>query len=65
MSIGFVLGMITMIISAIIQWRVYETSPCGYYASDNCAGVSPISLWWQIPIYSSEYSRYPTSLCQN
>jgi len=52
MSIGFVLGMITMIISAIIQWRVYETSPCGYYASDNCAGVSPISLWWQIPIYS-------------
>ena len=33
-----------MIISAILQWQVYETSPCGYHATE-CAvgsGVSPI-----------------------
>jgi hypothetical protein len=33
------------------QWRVYETSPCGYYATD-CDSVSAISLWWQIPLIS-------------
>ena len=34
-----------------IEWRVYETSPCGYYAS-SCSigtGVSPLSIWWQVP----------------
>lgn len=33
------------------EWRVYETSPCGYYAS-SCSigtGVSPLSIWWQVP----------------
>ena len=36
--------MVIMIISAILQWQVYETSPCGYHATE-CAvgsGVSPI-----------------------
>ena len=34
-----------------IEWRVYKTSPCGYYAS-SCSvgtGVSPLSIWWQVP----------------
>ncbi|ORY31441.1 putative integral membrane peptide transporter [Naematelia encephala] len=52
MCIGFMLGTVTMIISAIIQWRIYETSPCGYYATDCEAGVSPVSIGWLIPIYS-------------
>ncbi|RMZ90747.1 hypothetical protein DV736_g2027, partial [Chaetothyriales sp. CBS 134916] len=50
-SFGFFLAMISGIIGAIIQWRVYKTSPCGYYAS-NCdigTGVSPIRIWWQVP----------------
>ncbi|KAK4698538.1 hypothetical protein P7C70_g7736, partial [Phenoliferia sp. Uapishka_3] len=50
---GFVLGGINMIIGAILQWRVYKTSPCGYYATSDCAaGVSSISLWAQIPLYA-------------
>jgi POT family proton-dependent oligopeptide transporter len=54
MSIGFMLGCITCIICAIVQWRVYKTSPCGYYATTcvtNGGGPSAVSLWWQIPIY--------------
>ena len=50
-TFGFILAAISGVIGAIIQWRVYETSPCGYYAS-SCSigtGVSPISIWWQIP----------------
>ncbi|KAI1076247.1 POT family protein [Whalleya microplaca] len=48
MTFGFVLAIISGIIGAIVQYRVYETSPCGYYAS-SCDDVSPISIWWQIP----------------
>lgn len=51
MTFGYILAAISGMIGAIVQWRVYETSPCGYYASD-CdigTGVSPISIWWQIP----------------
>ncbi|KAJ6606181.1 PTR2-domain-containing protein [Mycena vulgaris] len=45
---------VAMVIGAILQWKIYTTSPCGYNAS-NCAigtGVSPISVWVQIPLYS-------------
>ncbi|KAI0884949.1 PTR2-domain-containing protein [Annulohypoxylon maeteangense] len=48
MTFGFSLAILSGVIGAIVQYRVYETSPCGYYASD-CDGVSPISIWWQIP----------------
>ncbi|KAF7294596.1 PTR2-domain-containing protein [Mycena indigotica] len=51
---GFLVAALAMATGAIIQWRIYETSPCGYYASD-CSigtGVSPISVWVQIPLYS-------------
>lgn len=47
MSIGFLLGAVGCIMAAIIQWRVYQTSPCGHFATA-CDNVSPISLWWQI-----------------
>ncbi|KAA8652671.1 putative MFS peptide transporter [Aspergillus tanneri] len=73
---GFILAMISSIISTIVQWRVYETSPCGYYSS-TCDDVSPISLWWQIPnsvlgalsecfcnvtAYELAYARSPPSM---
>ncbi|KAI1370396.1 PTR2-domain-containing protein [Hypoxylon crocopeplum] len=48
MTFGFILAIISGVIGAIVQYRVYETSPCGYYAS-TCDGVSPLSIWWQIP----------------
>lgn len=47
--IGFVCGTISSIIGAIVQWRVYKTSPCGFHAS-TCDNVSPLSVWWQVPI---------------
>ncbi|KAI1173345.1 POT family protein [Nemania sp. FL0916] len=48
MTFGFILATISGVIGAIVQYRVYETSPCGYQAS-TCDDVSPISIWWQIP----------------
>lgn len=50
---GFSLAAVGSSIAAIVQWRVYKTSPCGYHAS-SCnigTGVSPISIWWQVPTY--------------
>jgi len=54
-TFGFVLAIISGVIGAIVQWRIYATSPCGYQAT-NCAEdngtVSPISIWWQLPNYA-------------
>ena len=50
MSIGFILASFSSTIAAILQWRVYTTSPCGYYAT-TCDTVSPVSVLWQIPVY--------------
>lgn len=51
---GFVIAMISSVIAAIVQWRVYKTSPCGFYASscDVGSGVSPLSIWIQVPSIS-------------
>ncbi|PMD33307.1 PTR2-domain-containing protein, partial [Hyaloscypha variabilis F] len=52
-TFGFLLAASSSIIGAITQWRVYKTSPCGYYAT-GCtisSGVSSISIWWQVPQY--------------
>jgi len=46
-TFGFMLSTIGSIPYAIIQHKIYQTSPCGDQASD-CdigTGVSPISLW--------------------
>ncbi|KAI2602034.1 PTR2-domain-containing protein [Hypoxylon sp. NC1633] len=48
MTFGFILATISGVIGAIVQYLVYESSPCGYNAS-TCDGVSPISIWWQVP----------------
>jgi len=50
---GFILAAISQVIGAIIQWRVYETSPCGYYATACEIGtrVSPISVWVETILY--------------
>lgn len=47
---GFILAALSGAIGAIIQWRIYKTSPCGYQASD-CSigsGVSPLNVWYQV-----------------
>lgn len=47
---GFLLGVATMVVGAILQWQVYETSPCGYHATECDIGstVSPIRVWAQL-----------------
>ena len=49
-TFGCILAAISGATGAIVQWRVYETSPCGYQASE-CPDVSPISIWWQVPTF--------------
>ncbi|EAW09074.1 putative MFS peptide transporter [Aspergillus clavatus NRRL 1] len=73
---GFALATASSVVGALVQWRVYKTSPCGYNSS-TCDDVSPLSIWWQIPImvlsalsecfcnvtaYELAYSRSPPSM---
>ncbi|CDK27662.1 unnamed protein product [Kuraishia capsulata CBS 1993] len=50
---GFILASIGSIIGAVLQYMVYQTSPCGYKASTCEIGtqVSPISAWWTSPVW--------------
>lgn len=48
--VGFMFAAIASMVSAIIQWKVYETSPCGYYAT-TCDEPSPLSAWLEIINY--------------
>lgn len=54
MVTGFLFAAATMAVGAILQWRVYETSPCGYHSTMCKTGttVSPLSVWAQLPLYS-------------
>jgi hypothetical protein len=54
LCIGFLLASISNVAGALIQWRIYQTSPCGYQATTECAaGVSPVSLWYQSKFITS------------
>lgn len=76
MTFGFCLQVLGGAAGALVQWKVYEMSPCGYSAS-TCEQVAPISIWWQIPntvlsalsecfcnvtAYEVAYSRSPKSM---
>jgi len=52
MTFGFTLAILSSLSGAFLQWRVYKTSPCGEFATacDIGTGVSPISVWWQVPV---------------
>jgi POT family proton-dependent oligopeptide transporter len=52
-----VIAAVAMAIGAILQWKVYTTSPCGYYATDCEAGLSTVSLWAQM--YVSAWLQLP------
>lgn len=47
-TFGFTLAALSGVSAAVVQYYIYRTSPCGYYAS-TCADVSPISIWVQLP----------------
>jgi hypothetical protein len=52
-TLGFILAALSAVAGAVTQYYVYQTSPCGYYAT-GCTvgtGVSPISIWVQVPQY--------------
>jgi len=54
MTIGFFLAAMGCMLGAIVQDRIYKTSPCGKFAT-NCVvngktEVSTVSLWVQLPI---------------
>ncbi|KAJ5520796.1 hypothetical protein N7463_001249 [Penicillium fimorum] len=64
------------IAGALVQWKVYQLSPCGSHAS-TCDEVANISIWWQIPntslsaisecfanvtAYEVAYARAPRSM---
>ncbi|KAJ5817115.1 hypothetical protein N7447_009348 [Penicillium robsamsonii] len=76
MTIGFVIAIIGGIVGALVQWKVYQLSPCGSHAS-TCDEVADISIWWQIPntslsaisecfanvtAYEVAYARAPKSM---
>ncbi|WVR06638.1 hypothetical protein IAU60_003670 [Kwoniella sp. DSM 27419] len=48
---GFLLAAAGMVWSALVQYAVYKTSPCGYSATtcDEGTGVSPLSAWLILP----------------
>lgn len=50
MSIGFILASLGCVSAAVLQDRIYKTSPCLEFAS-TCDDVSPVSLWWQVLPY--------------
>lgn len=49
--LGFILGSLASAVSAILQWRIYKTSPCGYYAT-TCDKPAPITAWFEIINYA-------------
>lgn len=76
MTIGFSIATLAGIVGALVQWKVYQLSPCGTHAS-SCGNVADISIWWQIPntalsaisecfanvtAYEVAYARSPDSM---
>ncbi|QKX58072.1 uncharacterized protein TRUGW13939_05193 [Talaromyces rugulosus] len=76
MTFGFFLATCAGVYSAVLQYKIYEMSPCGYSAS-TCDTVAPISIWLQIPnqvlsamsecfcnvtAYEIAYSRAPPTM---
>ena len=43
-TLGFILATISGVLGAIVQWRVYKTSPCGYYAPSCSISTSASTL---------------------
>ncbi|KAI5967646.1 hypothetical protein CANMA_002826 [Candida margitis] len=48
--LGFVIAAMSQVAGAVLQHRVYQTSPCGDHAT-NCSEPSPISAWQASSIY--------------
>ncbi|KAJ6548507.1 MFS peptide transporter [Mycena capillaripes] len=55
-AVGFLIAATAMVWAAVLQYNIYQTSPCGHAAATcrDAAGnprVSPLSVWIQAPAY--------------
>lgn len=48
---GFILVALSQNTGAVLQYQVYQSSPCGYYSTD-CEDVSPISARKEVSLCS-------------
>ncbi|KAL0581439.1 hypothetical protein V5O48_000593 [Marasmius crinis-equi] len=48
---GFFAGVCAMIWAAVVQYYIYKTNPCGWFASDCRNRPSPINVWSQTGSY--------------
>lgn len=49
-TFGFILCALSQVAGAVIQHRIYSTSPCGNFAT-TCAETSPLSAWREVSLY--------------
>lgn len=76
-TIGFTIAALAQAAGAVIQYYIYETSPCGYNATNCQKGAAPISAWVEVTLYCMQatsecfanvtsyelaYTRSPTHL---
>ncbi|EJD02156.1 PTR2-domain-containing protein [Fomitiporia mediterranea MF3/22] len=59
--LGFMFASLAMVYSAILQYRIYHTNPCGEFVG-SCAQPSTISIWMQVLIAIAEIFASITSL---
>lgn len=50
MTVGMFIAAVSGVCGGLVQLYVYRTNPCGYYASTCETGVSPISVWTELPM---------------
>lgn len=49
--IGFMLGAFSSMVAAVLQHRIYTTSPCGDMAS-TCDEPAPLTAWYEVIVYA-------------
>ncbi|QUC16341.1 uncharacterized protein UV8b_00582 [Ustilaginoidea virens] len=47
MTFGFFIAALSMVASAVMQYYIYEKSPCGWYANKDDCSPAPINVWAQ------------------
>lgn len=47
MTFGFLIASLSMVASAVMQYYIYEKSPCGWYANGEKCAPAPINVWAQ------------------
>ncbi|KAG6003917.1 hypothetical protein E4U21_001595 [Claviceps maximensis] len=47
MTFGFLLAALSMVASAVMQYYIYKSSPCGWYANGKSCAPAPINVWAQ------------------